>query len=149
MSGQAQSSRGFTLIELLLSIAIMGLIAALSLPVYRNFQSRNSLATTTQHLVEMLRRAETYARGVNQSCQWGVNFQSTAATLFCGNSFAARNSTWDEVVSIPSDVTLTFTGDIVFAQMTGLPSTTLTQTLRAPDNTAQTITVNSKGMVDV
>ncbi|HEX3568777.1 MAG TPA: type II secretion system protein [Candidatus Saccharimonadales bacterium] len=139
---------GFTLIEMLLSVGIIALLAGLSLPIYFSSQTRNDTASTTETIADGLRRAEIDARAVHGDVQWGVNFQSTSATLFQGTSYATRATMYDEPLTIPSDITIGYSGDIVFAKLTGLPTTTPSITITSKNNETATITINTKGMVD-
>lgn len=139
---------GFTLIEVLLSISIITLIATLSLPVYASFQSRNNLDLTAQNIAGMLRRAQTYARSVSGDSPWGVEIQSTSATLFQGATFAGRTVALDETASIPSNITIGGLGEVLFAKFSAAPSVTGTVTLTVDANNTRTISINAKGMVD-
>src|SRR5215203_5272031 len=44
--------RGFSLLELIIVIAIMGLLAALTVPSLKNAQRSNALASTSQQLLD-------------------------------------------------------------------------------------------------
>jgi prepilin-type N-terminal cleavage/methylation domain-containing protein len=140
--------RGFTLIELLLSIAIIGLLVGLSLPVYASFQNRNDLDIAAQNVVGALRRAETYTRGVNGDSQWGVEIQSGAVTLFKGTSFAGRNTNFDEAITIPASISVGGLSEVLFSKLSGAPNATGNITLTANTNDTRTISINAKGMVD-
>lgn len=142
------NQRGFTLLELLLSVAILTLITGLSLPVYESFVRRNDLDLTTQSVAAAVRRAETYARGVNGDTTWGIRVQSNEVVLFKGASYAARDTAFDEKVSLPGTVTPSGLSELVFAKLTGAPSATGTITLASTTNDTRTITVNAKGMVN-
>lgn len=139
---------GFTLVEMLLCVAIITLLAGLSVPVYFSAQTRNDTVNTAETIADALRRAETYARAVDGDGPWGINFTSTSATLFQGTSYAARTTSQDETLTVPSDVTLGYTGDIIFAKFTGVPATTPSITVTAANTTTATITINAKGMVN-
>lgn len=141
-------SRGFTLLEVLLSVAIISLIAGISLPVLGSFNERNNLDVATQGIVSQLRRGQTYARGVNGDSQWGVHVQSGDATLFKGVSYAGRDASFDEITTIPSSITASGTTDILYSKLEATPSTPGTITLTSTNNNqSRTITVNAEGMV--
>ena len=142
-------ARGFTLIELLLSIGIITLLVGMSLPIYASFVSRNDLDLTTQNIVSALRRAQTYARGVRSDSQWGVAVLPGQAVLYKGTTYASRDSSFDETISIPSTITSSGTGDIAFAKLSGATfaegSIILTS---SASNDTRTISFNVKGMVN-
>lgn len=144
MSKQA----GFTLIELLLSVAIIGVLAGLSLPVYESFARRNDLDVTAQGVASAIRRAETYARAVQDDSMWGIRFQSSGVTLFKGTSYATRDTAFDETISVPASVTMSGLAEVQFAKLSAAPSTTGTVTLISTTNDTRTLTLNAKGVVD-
>lgn len=141
------SNRGFTLLEVLLSVAIIGIVVGITIPIYQSFQFRNDLSVTTQGIAEMLRRAESYSRAVNDDSVWSVDISSSAATLYKGTVFGSRDATFDEVITIPGSMTTSFTGDINFAKFTGAPSSTPTITLTSSTTDTGVITLNAKGLV--
>lgn len=142
------NERGFSLIEMLLSVAIISLLVGLSMPVYQSFQQRNDLDLTTQSVAEMLRRAQTYARGVKSDSPWGVRVSAGSAVLFKGTSYATRDTNFDEATTLSPALSVSGLSDIHFSKLTAIPSTTGSVTLT--DNTineTRTITINAKGMV--
>jgi prepilin-type N-terminal cleavage/methylation domain-containing protein len=139
---------GFTLIEVLLSVTLIGMLVALSLPVYETFVRRNDLDLTTQSIASMLRRAETYARAVSGDSVWSVEIQSSTATLFQGTNFASRNTAFDETTTIPSSITPGGLSEIQFTKLSAAPNATGTITLTSTANSTRTIAINAKGMVD-
>lgn len=142
------NERGFSLIEMLLSVTIIGVLVGLSLPVYRSFQSSNDLDLTTQSVAEMLRRAQIYARGMKSDSQWGVRVVAGNAVLFKGASYASRDATFDETMTIAPAVSVGGLTDILFTKLTAAPSTTGNITLTDTNiNDTRTITLNAKGMV--
>jgi prepilin-type N-terminal cleavage/methylation domain-containing protein len=139
---------GFTLIEVLLSVAILTLLTGLSLPVYESFVRRNDLDLTAQTIASTIRRAETYARGVNEDSTWGVRFTSPTTTLFKGTTYATRDATYDEIVTIPNSMTMTGTSEVVFSKLSAIPNTTASIDLNSTTNDTRTITVNAGGAVE-
>jgi len=140
--------KGFTLIEILLSVAIITLLVGLSLPVYESFVRRNDLDLTTQNIVSTLRRAQVYARSGDQDSDWGVRVDPSSLTLFKGATYSTRNTAFDEVVPIPASMSASGITDMVFAELSGAPSTTGSYTLTSTTNDVRTVTVNAKGMVN-
>lgn len=144
------NEKGFSLIEMLLSVGIISVLVGLSLPIYQSFQSRNDLDLTTQSIAEMVRRAQTYARGNKGDGNWGVRIMSGSAVLFKGPDYVSRDPNLDEMTVIPSALTpggLKDT-DILFSKLTGTPSPTGSITLTNTNiNDTRTITLNAKGMV--
>ncbi len=141
-------AKGFTLLEVLLSVAILGVVAGISLPVMASFNGRNDLDVTTQSIVMQLRRAGTYSRGANNDNQWGVHIQSGGATLFQGTAYASRDTAYDETTTFPSSFSVSGTSDVVFNKVDGSPASSGSITLtNTNSNETRTITFNAKGMV--
>lgn len=143
----SELSKGFTLLELLLSVAIIGLLAGLSLPVYRTLLSKNDLDITAAVTASSLQRAQTLSQAVDTDTTWGVNVQNNNIVIFKGASFAARDTTFDETFSVPVSISIGGTTEIVFAKLTGLPQTTGTVSLSS-ESDSRSVTINAKGMVD-
>lgn len=139
---------GFTLIELMLSIVIISMITGLSLPVYNSFAVRNDLDVTTEQVVQALRRAQTYARGMEDDVSWSINVSSTTVTLYKGSPFTGHDASGDETISLPASVTPSGITDTTFTKFTGIPTTTGSITLTSTANHSRTITINAKGMVN-
>lgn len=140
-----KAATGFTLIEILLSVAIISIVASLSLPILASFNDRNDLDITTQGIVQAIRRAQTYARGVNGDSQWGLRIQSGSATVF---KVGASDTSYDETTIIPPIITPTGLSEVVFSKLEGAPSQTGTITLTNTNtNETRAITINAEGMV--
>lgn len=142
-----RSRAGFTLIEMLLSVAIIGIIAGISVPVYQSFQVRNNLDIATVSTAQSLRRAQVLAQAVDDDTTWGVKVQLGNFTVFKGTSYAVRDTAFDELFDVPNNITPSGINEVVFDKFTGLPQTTGTITLTSNANETRTITINSKGMV--
>jgi len=138
---------GFTLIEVLLSVVIITMLTALSLPVYASFVQRNDLDLAAQNLATTIRRAETYARAVNYGTAWSVEIQTSNIVLFQGTVFATRDTALDETTSIPGSVTPSGLGEIQFTKLSAAPNVTGTVTLTDAANEVRTVTINAKGVV--
>ena len=143
-----RNQSGFTLLELLLSVAIIGVLAGISMPLYMTFNQRNALNSSAEDVVAALRRAQTYARGVEEDSQWGVKIASGTATLFKGSSYASREISFDEPINIPANITVSGAlTEVIFSKLVGAPATTGSVTLTSNTNETRTVTLNAKGMV--
>lgn len=144
----AVRQKGFSLIEVLLSMTLIGVLAGVSLPIYNTFVVRNDLDLTTQQIANALRRAQTYARGMEEDSAWSVRIESSAATLFKGTNFATRTTSFDEPTPISSSTSVSGLTEVQFAKLTAAPNTTGTIQLTSASGDSRTITINAKGMVD-
>lgn len=140
--------QGFTLIEVLLSVAIIAILSGLSLPVYETFARRNDLDVAAQSTVETIRKAETFARGVNYDSVWGVYFTSASTTFFKGATYATRDTSFDEVVTLPGSITQSGLTEITFTKVNAIPSVTGTLTMTSSTNSVRTIVINGEGSLE-
>lgn len=138
---------GFTLVEVLISVAIIGMLTAISLPVSELFVRRNDLDIAAQNLVSTLRRAQTYARSVNHDSDWSVKVQQSSVTLFRGTNFGSRNTDYDETFNLVGTITPTGLAEVQFTKLNATPNTAGTITLSSTTNDIRTITINAKGAV--
>lgn len=142
-----KTSRGFSLLELLLSVALIGVIAAFSIPVYLNMQVKNDLDIAAVTVSQTLRRAQVLSQAVEGDISWGVKIQTGSITLFKGTSYAARDSSFDETFSINANLSSSGVLEEVYTKFYGMPGTAGSITLSSP-NDSRIITINAKGMID-
>lgn len=138
---------GFTLLEVLLTVATISLLAAISMPVYQNFQVRNDLDVAAAEAAQSLFRAQALSVGMEGDSSWGVRVQSGAIVLFRGVNFSARDSAYDEFFTVPASIIPSGVQEVVFTKFSGLPQTTGTIILTSNTNEIRNIIINSKGMV--
>lgn len=141
-----QTKKGFTLLELLLSVAIISLLAGLSLPVYRTLIIKNDLDVATTTIASSLRRAQVLSQAVDGDTTWGVKVQSGSITLFKGTSFTARDTNFDEVFDAPTAIGVAGVTEVVYTKFTGLPQTTGTINL-STEADGRSVTINEKGTI--
>jgi len=140
-----RKSEGFTLIELLLVISIVLIIGTFSVIFFSRFLTQNAVSNTQDQLIGQLRKAQVYAMMGRRNGNWGVRFGSNTITLFQGNSYAGRNTAFDETFSQNANISISGFTEIVFTKTTGLPNTTGTYTIIGNDTSKQII-VNSQGV---
>ena len=141
-------SRGFTSIEVLLSVVLVGVLVSFSAVVYQSLQNRTLLDTTMTAVRTSYFRAQMLARTGYADGMWGVYATTSQVIVFQGASYAARDTNYDEVTTIPDTMVLGGLPEVVFSQLTGLPDTTGTMTIASPDGGERTVTITNEGVVN-
>ncbi len=147
MLRKLNENHGFTLLELLLSVAVITVLASLSLPIYRTLMIKNELDITANIVASSLRRAQVLSQTVDDDTTWGIKAQSGSIILFKGGSFSGRDANFDEIFDVSSSIGVSGTTEIVFTKFTGFPQSTGTINLSS-ESDARSVTVNEKGMVN-
>lgn len=142
-----KKSKGFTLIELLLSIALISLIAGMSVPIFSFMQSRNDIDVAQSSVAQNLRQAQISAQASENDSPWGVKIEKGKITLFKGSSFIARDVAFDRITNLPSTVNPYDLTEIIFAKFSGETQNTGTITLKSLNNETRLISINNKGML--
>lgn len=143
-----RSTSGFTLLEVIIVISIISIIVITGIPIFYRTQLRNELDIATREVAQHLRFAQQRARSMKADSTHGVYVQNGSITLFQGASYASRNATYDVVVDLSSQITVSGTQEYVFSKYTGLPQSSGTVQLTLPDNENRTIQINAQGMVE-
>jgi prepilin-type N-terminal cleavage/methylation domain-containing protein len=144
-------SRGFTLLELLLSVAVISLLAGLSLPVYRTLMKKNDLDIAANTIASSLRRAQILSQAVDGDTAvgvdvvWGVRTQPGGIILFKGASYTGRDTDFDETFEVPVTIDVDDT-EVIFTKFTGYPQATGTINL-STENDTRAVTINEKGTI--
>jgi len=138
--------RGFTLPELLLSVAIIGALAGLSLPVYRSLMVKNDLDIAAVTVAQSARRAQVLSQSVDGDTGWGFKVQTGSIVIFKGTSYSARDANFDETFDIAGSIGVSGATETVFVKFTGFPQTTGTVNV-STETDSRSVTINEKGMV--
>ena len=69
--------RAFTLVEIILSMSLLMMLFAISIPIYQSFQFRTEVDTSVNKTVRALRTAQLYAQGSEGDSDWGVKVQNS------------------------------------------------------------------------
>lgn len=140
--------RAFTLPEVLLSLSIIVIIGAMTIPLYGTFMNRNELDIATVTIAQNLRRAQALSQSGDGDTSWGVHVGVGSILLYKGTSYVLRDSSFDENTSIPTTIVPSGITDVTFTKVSGTPQTTGTFTLTSQANEIRNVTINEKGMVE-
>ncbi len=146
MKGFAED--GFSLLELLLSIALIGILLAASFPVYQQVQNKNAAMLAANTIEQTVHRATLLARSGAQDSAWGVKVASGSVTLFSGDSYAARDTAFDEVFTFSTTVQFSTTPEMVFAKQTGVQPADQTIGVSSHGESVVTLTILTSGVVN-
>jgi len=112
--------RGFSTVELLITVAIIAIVAGVTVPLYRHYQIRNDLELAVEQAIQALGRAQLLSQIAQEGSEWG--FQVPTGTLFRGRTYATRNANYDEVYAPPSTITASGLPEVSFSLLDGMPS---------------------------
>jgi type II secretory pathway pseudopilin PulG len=141
------SMRGFTIIETFVVVSITAIIFVMGAPITVDFFSSQQLSDQTLNMMTILRRAQVDARTQLNDLDHGVYFTSGSYTLFSGPSYATRTTSYDEVFTVPSEVSTSGISEVVFTKLTGVPSTISTLSVTQGSTTKQ-ISINAMGKIE-
>lgn len=110
---------GFTLIEGLLTIAIMGVITGVSIPMYHKYEERSCVQLAAENIVQAMSRARMLSQSAEGDSGWG--YSAEHGVLFKGASYAARNPVFDESYPVGDCADLSGLSEVAFKKLTGDP----------------------------
>ncbi len=132
--------RAFGLIEVLIVVGILGAVTTLSIPLYNEYQIRSDLELATQQTTQGLDRAKLLSQSAERDSAWG--FYVPSGTLYKGNSYADRDTAFDEVFTMPSTIAVSGLFDVAFSKVKGTPGAIGSIVLRALNNDERVIQVS-------
>jgi prepilin-type N-terminal cleavage/methylation domain-containing protein len=136
---------GFTILEILLVIAVLSIIASVSLPLFLGSVDKNRVDLATLTAVQYLRQAIARAEANDHDSAWGVKFLPGRIVMFQGDNYDARDAGFDRVTQVEG---IDFAGDtlIIFPRISAELPDTATLHLRATANGQERkVVINPKG----
>jgi len=139
--------KSFTLIELLLAIAILGILAGLSVPFLINFKAIQDLDITTQEVVSVLRKAQERSISAEKNSSWGVNFSQPKKYILFRENFNL-SSVENEIYEIPANIGLTSNlFEVKFEKLSGRISNEF-EIILTGGNKKNKILINQEGAIN-
>src|SRR5437762_616132 len=97
---------GFTLLEVLITLSIIGLIAGFSVIAGISSYRHSVFQDHENAIVDLLHQARSQSLAGIGGSNHGVYFDTHHAVLFRGDSFATRDSAFDELVNVGTETHL-------------------------------------------
>ncbi len=139
--------KGFTLVELMLSIALIVVVAAFSIPLTLKWHNSTNLSLAAQAVALSARRAQLLSQSMKEDSVWGVKIDELGSTVFKGSAYSSRDSAYDELSSFNSIQSISGNTEIVFTAPSGNPTSNATLVLYDSQNASSTILINRLGFV--
>jgi prepilin-type N-terminal cleavage/methylation domain-containing protein len=140
--------RGFTLMETMVVMAVLILVAGAVFPLYQKFEDDQVLKNAAWRTTSMIRQAESRAMTAAEDSAWGLFVSGSQATMFAGDSYAARDPSHDEVFTADSSVVFSGDSEVVFSKIDGTPSLPAATIFLATSSETITLNLNEKGLVE-
>lgn len=106
MQPSIRHTQGFTVVEITLSFFTLAVFAMLTFGVFHQMRVNSGLQITVDSFVHMNRRAQILARSGLQNDDWSVRVTDTEITLFKGDDYLIRDQEFDEIYTIPANITV-------------------------------------------
>jgi type II secretory pathway pseudopilin PulG len=152
--------RGFTVFELLIVLGFIVILSIVIIPSLSERRSRIDLDNTAKKIVTLLREAQSRSMAQASSTSWGVHFENSATTTPFYALFATSYATGTRIgyYRLPPSIRYATSSvaeggslDIIFAQITGLPSTSTSITLELAGSgggaSGQSVTRSGSGKI--
>lgn len=134
--------------ELLLTVALIILLAGLSVPYFISFQVSSGSDAAGQEIIQSLRRTKIKALAAENDDNWGLAIKNQKITIFKGSLYDSRDPNFDETFDLPPTITASGISEIYFHKLSGNPSTVGTISLIDSASKQKNITINSNGTAD-
>lgn len=106
----AKSRLGFTMIELMVVVIIVGVLAAIAVPVYTDYVKKSRVSEATGRMGDLLTAAKAYAQE-NADATAGADWPTDCTTAgFIGDCTAGPNFTYTVAGADEGALTITATG---------------------------------------
>ena len=137
-------NRGVSFIEVILIVGLFAVVGTSSTPFFSHFLLRNNVDTTTQTVINVIRKAQNYSMNQKSGATWGACVTGGSIRLFSGSCIAP---TFRQDTPVPPGVTVSGLTSVTFSKLRGEPSSSVTITVSSSLK-SKTVSVNSAGGMD-
>lgn len=148
-----EKQSGFTLIEIILAVAIISIIATISISSWSSFTEGVSLNNNAKMIEAKIKLAKSYSLSALNDINYGVHFEAGSVTVFPADTAYSVGDPDNQVFSLTNNVEI-YNGagnDIIFNRLTGSTANSGTIGIRIINNPTKTknISVNSQGQTGI
>ena len=133
--------------ELIITLGISAMILAVSWPLISNMYLSFQITSERDNLIGVLRKAQSLAFTNQDQSSYGLYILENQYIVFKGDSYAARDTAFDEKFAKPSDIIISGLSEVVFTSLSGIPNATGTFNI---SNSRQnlSIQINEEGTIN-
>ena len=147
--------RAFTLVELLIAVAVILVVAAMSIAVFSNYRKSALLAEAKNKTLAEINLARSKTLGSEENSNYGIHFEENRIVLFKGSTYSSLDPDNKET-PIPPGIRISLislvpaTSDVVFERLTGkaVSSGTITLEVIGDLPRSATIIIYSSGALE-
>lgn len=145
------TSSAFTLVELLATLSILGLLVALSLSAFANFNRREAIHASSTALAAALRDARARTLASVAGSQYGVKVDADRFTFFQGSTFSSSTASSTAFIYSAGVRASSTISTFVFERVTGNSSASGTIDIYQPASSAvaKKVRVQTTGLVSI
>lgn len=148
-----QKTAGFTLLEIITAVAILLLLAAMTLFIFGDLRNYEALSRDTTGIISNLERARSLTLSGKNESRYGVHFDDPAVYLFEGTDYTESGEiqeiTLHGNVEIAEINIANSSSTVVFDRLKGSTENDGTVTLKNTDTEAtSTVIINKTGIIE-
>lgn len=140
-----ENRKAFTLLELLLVMLLVGILLGASVTVSMTLFQQNNRIYDAQVITGALRHSRLKAVAGEADSNWGIYLTTDFTTVFSGNTYATRDTQYDQPVPFSTASNITGDSEIVFSIYSG--NTTPASIDIETEGQTITIDVNELGII--
>lgn len=130
-------------------IALVAVIVAVAFSPLSSLKSRQGLSVVSHDVFRTLALARHRAQSNERNVAWGVKVLSDSYVLFGGDSYQARDTSFDISQSFSDNFVFSGISEVNFLQSTGNAVNAGTIIITNAESTTATISVNSAGVLNL
>ena len=147
-----RTNSGFTFIEVLVVIAVLGILATITVSSFSDYAARQQHSSEINDVIRSVIEQRSRALAALNDTEHGVYASTSIITMFEGTTYSAGTGTNRSVTLLYTTATSSFSNGLLyisFAKITGEPSATGTIQLYSQRlQSTATITIYASGLIE-